>query len=138
MFGHYLEGSCSRRWYLLSGHKCLHSDMVRGCRARKGFDSAGQYTLVGSGSGKSQPHLHKCHHLDRDTGSGHTHSHPACKFGHGSWEGMCTCRWNLKMNIVHRLHMDWKHMGWEFGKIFLQSNRAFSQVYEKTNNRTHI
>lgn len=137
MLGRYLEGSCSRRWFLLSGHKYLHSDMARGCRARRGFDSAVQYTLEGSGSGKSQPHLHKCHRLDTDKGFGHTHLHPACRFGHGSWEGMCTGRWNQKMNTVHHLHMGWKHMGWEFGKIFLKSNRGFIKVYRETKSAMH-
>lgn len=51
--------------------------------------------------------------------SEHTRWRLACRFDHGRRVGRCRCRWNRRLSTGHRLHMDWKHMGWRVGTFYL-------------------
>lgn len=117
----YLGGRCSRRWCLPFERRCLHFGMARGCMACMVSHSAGHCTLKGIGNDTSPLRLHRHHHWGTERGSARTRWHLAYRSGRGRQAGRCRCRWNQRRSIGHHLHMDWKHMGLQFGTFYLEN-----------------
>lgn len=117
----YLGGRCSRRWCLPFERRCLHFGMARGCMACMVSHSAGHCTLKGIGNDTSPLRLHRHHHWGTERGSARTRWHLAYRSGRGRQAGRSRCRWNQRRSIGHHLHMDWKHMGLQFGTFYLEN-----------------